>query len=207
MGDGEARIVSSRAPVSQEEFGQLPLAEIARRLRYEWTPAALNDRNTEDDFYNPMNASGVGDRLQKDMPERLQKYAENASLFFDRIALDQHYTYAFLVGIQEAIKNHRELASEVNWDGVIDLCCAIRDSGEREPFERGQRVSGWHDTWLADWDAVHSAMADVLRELFTKQDDLTPVGLWQISRPNLWDCDLSPYISRPIARRRAVQNY
>ena len=175
MGDGAARIVSSRAPVSQEEFGQLPLAEIARMLRYEWTPAALNDRNTEDDFYNPMNASGVGDRLQKDMPERLQKYAENASLFFDRIALDQHYTYAFLVGIQEAIKNHRELASEVNWDGVIDLCCAIRDSGEREPFERGQRVSGWHDTWLADWDAVHSAMADVLRELFTKQDDLTPV--------------------------------
>ena len=175
MEDDEARFVSSRAPVSQEEFGQLPLAEIARRLRYEWTPAALNDRNTEDDFSNPMNASGVGDRLQKDMPERLQKYAENASLFFDRIALDQHYTYAFLVGIQEAIKNHRELASEVNWDGVIDLCCAIRDSGEREPFERGQRVSGWHDTWLADWDAVHSAMADVLRELFTKQDDLTPV--------------------------------
>ena len=175
MEDDEARFVSSRAPVSQEEFGQLPLAEIARRLRYEWTPADLNARNTEDDFYNPMNASGVGDRLQKDMPERLQKYAENASLFFDRIALDQHYTYAFLVGIQKAIKNHRELASEVNWAGVIDLCCAIRDSGEGEPFERGQRVSGWHDTWLADWDAVHSAMADVLRELFTKQNGLTPV--------------------------------
>ncbi len=175
MGDDEARFVSSRAPVSQEEFGQLPLAEIARRLRYEWTPADLNARNTEDDFYNPINASGVGDRLQKDMPERLQQYAENASLFFDRIALDQHYTYTFLVGIQEAIKNHRELASEVIWDGVIDLCCAIRDSGKREPFERGQRVSGWHDTWLADWDAVHSAMADVLRELFTKQDGQTRV--------------------------------
>ena len=175
MEDDEARFVSSRAPVSQEEFGQLPLAEIARRLRYEWTPADLNARNTEDDFYNPMNASGVGDRLQKDMPERLQKYAENASLFFDRIALDQHYTYAFFVGIQKAIKNHRDLASEVNWAGVIDLCCAIRDSGEGEPFEKGQRVSGWHDTWLADWDAVHSAMADVLRELFTKQNGLTPV--------------------------------
>lgn len=175
MGDGAARIVSSRAPVSQEEFGQLPLAEIAKRLRHEWTPADLNARNTEDDFYNPMNASGVGDRLQNDMPERLQQYADYASLFFDRIALDQHYTYAFLVGIQEAIKNHRELASEVKWDGVLDLCCAIRDSGEREPFERGQRVSGWHDTWLADWDAVHSAMADALRELLTIQDGLTPV--------------------------------
>ena len=175
MGDDEARFVSSRAPVSQKEFGHLPLAEIARRLRYEWTPAVLNARNTEDDVYNPMNASGVGDRLKKDMPERLQKYAENASLFFDRIGLDQHYTYAFLSGIQEAIKNHRALASEVNWDGVIDLCCTIRDSGEKEPFERGQRVPSWHDTWLADWDAVHSAMADALRELLTKRDGLTPV--------------------------------
>ncbi len=175
MGDDEARFVSSRAPVSQEEFGQLPLAEIAQRLRDEWTPAALNARNTEDDFYNPMNASGVGDRLRKDMPERLQQYAENASLFFERNALDQHYTYAFLVGIEEVIKNHRKLASEVNWDGVVNLCCAIRDSGEREPFDRGQRAPGWHDTWLADWDAVHSAMAEVLRELLTKRDGLTPV--------------------------------
>jgi len=175
MEDGEARFVSSRAPVSQEEFGHLPLAEIARRLRYEWTPANLNAQNTEDDFYNPMNASGVGDRLQKDLPERLQQYVESASLFFDRFALDQHYTYAFLVGIQGAIKNHRELAAKVNWDGVIDLCCAIRDSSEKEPFERGQRVTGWHDTWLADWDAVHSAVADALRELLTKQDGQTPV--------------------------------
>ena len=175
MEDGEARFVSSRAPVSQEEFGQLPLAEIARKLRYEWTPANLNAKNTEDDFYNPINASGVGERLQKDMPERLQQYAENASLFFDRIALDQHYTYEFFVGIQKAIKKHRRLASKVNWDGVIELCCAIRDSGEKEPFERGQRVTGWHDTWLADWDAVHSAVADALRELLTKQDGQTPV--------------------------------
>ena len=175
MEDGEARFVSSRAPVSQEEYGQMPLAEIARRLRHEWTPANLNAQNTEDDFYNPINASGVGDRLQKDLPDRLQQYAENASLFFDRTALDQHYTYEFFVGIREAIKNDRELASKVNWDSVIELCCAIRDSGEKESFERGQRVTGWHDTWLADWDAVHSAVADALRELLTKQDGQTPV--------------------------------
>ena len=175
MEDGEFSIVSSQAPVSQEEFGQLPLAEIARRLRYEWTPADLNARNTEDDFYNPMNASGVGDRLQNDMPERLQQYVDNATLFFERDALDQNYTYAFLIGMQEAIKNHKAAASEVNWDGVFNLCCAIKDSGEREPFERGQRVTGWHDNWLADWGAVHSAMADVLRELLIEQDGLIPV--------------------------------
>ena len=175
MGDEDSRIVSSQAPISQEEFGQLSIAQIARKLRYEWTPAELNARNTEDDLYNPMNASGVGDRLQNDMPERLQQYVENAGLFFERGVLDQHYTCSFLTGIQKAIQDDRAAASEVDWNGVIGLCGAVKSSGEKEPFERGKRETGWHDTWLANWDAVHSAMADVLRELLTEQDGLTPV--------------------------------
>ena len=77
------------------------------KLRNEWRPAELNARNTADDFYNPTNADGVGDRLKNDMPERLQEYAENATLFFESDALDPHYTYAFLNGIREAIQNHR----------------------------------------------------------------------------------------------------
>ena len=175
MGDDEFKIISSQAPISQEEFGQLRIAEIARKLRYEWTPAELNARNTEDDFYNPMNAGGVGDRLQNDMPERLQQYVENAGMFFERGVLDQHYTCSFLTGIQKAIQDDRAAASEVDWNGVIGLCGAVKSSGEKEPFERGKRETGWHDTWLANWDAVHSAMADVLRELLTEQDGLTPV--------------------------------
>ena len=175
MGDDEFKIVSSQAPISQEEFGQLRIAEIARKLRYEWTPAELNARNTEDDFYNPMNAGGVGDRLQNDMPERLQQYVENAGMFFERGVLDQHYTSSFLTGIQKAIQDDRAAASEVDWNGVIGLCDTIKNSGEKELFERGKRETGWHDTWLANWDAVHSAMADVLRELLTEQDGLTPV--------------------------------
>ena len=173
MGDGEARLVSSRAPVSQEEFGQLPLAKIAKKLRYEWTPANLNARNTEGDFYNPMNASGVGDRLQNDMPERLQEYVDNATLFFERESLDQHYTYAFLIGILEAIRNHREVASEVNWEGVIDLCWTIKNSGEDDPFPRQQRERSRYDTWIANWDAVLSAVADTLRVLLTEKDGST----------------------------------
>ena len=173
-GDGELKIVSSQAPIAQEEFGQLPLAQLARKLRYEWTPAKLNVRNTVDDLYSPINASGVGDRLQNDMPERLQEYVDHAALFFERDALEPHYTYAFLNGIQGAIKNHSKVASEVNWDGVISLCCAIRDSGEKEPFPREERERSWYGDWLANWDAVHSAVADTLRGLLTEKDRATP---------------------------------
>ncbi|MXZ22030.1 MAG: hypothetical protein F4Y84_15750 [Caldilineaceae bacterium SB0665_bin_25] len=153
----------------------MPIAEIAIRLRHAWTPAELHAQNSEADLYNPLNAEGVGDLLKNDIPERLHEYVENAGLFFARGALDQHYTYAFLMGVQEAIKSDRAAASEVDWGGVIDLFVDIKDSGAKEPFGGGQRKGGWHDSWLANWDAVHSAMADVLRELLTDRDGLTPI--------------------------------
>ena len=177
MEDGEAKIVSSQAPVSKEEFGQLPVAQIAMKLRNEWRPAELNARNTADDFYSPTNAEGVGDRLKNDMPERLQEYAENATIFFERDALDPHYTYEFLNGMREAIKNHSDVAAEINWDGVFSLCCAIQGSGEKNPFPREERQPSWYDNWLANWDAVHSALADTLRELFTQKGGLGPVDI------------------------------
>ena len=173
MEDSGAGIVSSRAPISKEEFGKLSIAQFAMKLRNEWTPAHLNALNTFDDHYNPMNAEGIGDLLKDDMPERLQEYIDNATLFFERDAVDPHYTYAFLCGIREAIKDHREVASDVNWDGVIVLCWAIKESGEKKHFPREMREPGLYENWLANWDAVHSALADMLRELLTQKDGVT----------------------------------
>ena len=173
--DGELKTITPQAPISQEEFGRMPVAELANKLRHSWRPSELNARNSETNLDNPLNAEGVSNLLKDDIPERLSVYVENAGLFFERRVLDQHYTYSFLTGIQKAIKDNQAAASEVNWDGVIGLCSTIKDSGEKDPFKGGQRAAGWHDTWLADWDAVHMAMADVLRELLTEQDGLTPV--------------------------------
>ena len=172
MGDGEVKVLSSQAPISDEEFGRLSVAQIAKNLRYEWTPLKLSARNTADDFYSPVNARGVGDQLQSDIPKRLQEYVANAALFFERDALEPHYTYALLNGMREAIKNHRDVASEINWDAVITLCCAIEESGGKCPFPREERRRSLLDNWLADWDSVHSALAEMLRELLTEKDGL-----------------------------------
>ncbi len=171
--DGEFKEITPRPPITREAFGKRPIAEITTKLRSEWTPASLNAQNADDDYHNPRNARGVGELLRKNIPERLQKYVDNANRFFERDVLDQHYTYEYLVGIQEAIKNHSKVASEVNWDGVISLCCAIRDSGEKEPFPREEREYSGYGDWLANWDAVHSAVADTLRELLTERDRAT----------------------------------
>lgn len=174
-GDVELDTITPQAPISQGEFGQLPIAEIAAKLSRAWAPAELNSQNSEADFYNPVNAEGVGDHLKNDISGRLREYVEKAGLFFARGALDQHYTYAFLMGVREAIKDERAAASEVDWCGVIDLFSDIKDSGAKEPFEGGRREPGWYDFWLANWDAVHSAMADVLRELLTDRDGFMPI--------------------------------
>ena len=165
------------AQFKKKNSGRLSVVEIAGKLRQEWTPADLHAQNSEADFHNPLNAQGMGDLLKGDIPERLSEYVESAGLFFERGVLDQHYTYSYLMGIQEAIEKDRADASEVDWGGVIELFTTITNSGERDRFEIGPReLTGLYaSSWLANWDAVHSAMADVLRELLTEQDGLTPV--------------------------------
>ena len=174
---GEGGFISPRGPIQKEAFGRLTVVEIAGKLRQAWTPEELHAQNSQADFHNPLNAQGMEYLLKDDIPERLSEYVESAGLFFERGILDQHYTYAYLMGLQEAIKNDTADASEVDWDDVIRLFTTITNSGERVRLEIGPReLTGLHaSSWLANWDAVHSAMADVMRELLTEADGLTPV--------------------------------
>lgn len=167
---GEGGFITPRGPISQQGFGQLPIVEIAGKLRNEWVPEKLSVQNTEGDFLNPLNARGVGDLLRNDMPDRLQEYVESADRFFERGALDEHYTYAYLVGIQETIRSHRETALRINWDSVVDFLMVIKKSGEGNPFDRERRESNRSESWRANWDAVHMVATDVLRDLLTEQD-------------------------------------
>lgn len=167
--------IGSRGPITQEKFGKLSIAEITEKLRHEWTTEKLVEQNTMDDFLNPLDAYGVGELLKNDIPKRLQEYVRNAGSFFERRMLDEHYTYSFLRGIQETIQAHGETASKVQWDGVINLCMAIKVSGEKDPFEQERRDRRGFDTFRAGWVAVHSAMTDVLKAWLTKKNGLMPI--------------------------------
>ena len=65
--------VVPRGPITQQEFGQLPISEIAKKLRNEWTPEKLAKQNTSDDFLNPLNAEGAGELLKNDIHNRPQE--------------------------------------------------------------------------------------------------------------------------------------
>lgn len=179
IGEVEGGWVVARGPLTQEEFAQLPIADIAKNLCNAWSPAQLRVQNTSDDFLHPLNAEGVGNLLKKDMRARLQEYVAHAAHFFDRERLDPHYTYAYLWGILETILQHRALALTVDWDKVIALCSTIKESGKTYPFEPETRKLHRSDFWLANWDAIHSAMSDLLQELLTEKDGQVLVDFGQ----------------------------
>lgn len=168
--------VIPRGPITQEEFCKLPIIDIASKLRNEWTPDKLSKRNKSNDFLTPLNAEGVGNLIRGDIPNRLQDYIDNASLFFGRDVLDQHYTYSFLRGIQETIHDKNSSISDIKWNGLIDLFTSIKDSGEDKSFGSGSRERSYFDTWLSGWEAVHSSIADVLQELLRENGGKTIIS-------------------------------
>lgn len=165
--------VKPRAVISQEEFSKLSIADIARKLRDDWKPESLSKKNTNDDFFNPLNAEGVGEQLRADIAKRLQDYIQNASLFFERDVLDEHYTYSFFRGIQEAIRSDKTKAAGIQWDKLTEVFVTIKNSGVAKAFDHKVREREKFDAWLSNWTGVHSAMTDVLQELLSENEGKT----------------------------------
>ncbi len=162
--------VKPKAVISQEEFGKLSITDIAKKLKNDWKPEALREKNASDDFLNPLNAEGVGEQLRADITKRLQDYIQNASLFFERGVLDEHYTYSFFRGIQEAIRSNKTNAVGIQWDKLIEVFVTIKDSGIAKAFDYKVRERERFDAWLSSWTGVHSAMTDVLQELLNETE-------------------------------------
>lgn len=161
--------VVPRGPIAKDEFGNLAIVDIVKKLRDEWNPEKLSKQNKSDDFLNPLNAEGVGELLRVDIAKRLQDYINNSILFFERDVLDQHYTYSFLRGIQEVLRGKQVDVSSINWANLIALCVTIKQSGEKKPFDNEKRERDSFDAWLSGWTGVHSAITDVLQELLSEE--------------------------------------
>lgn len=165
IGKVTSGVITSRGPVTKEELGKIPVADIAKKLRNEWSPKELSKQNKGNDFLNPLNAEGLGELLRANIPERPQNFVENADLFFERDVLDEHYTYSFLRGVQEFMHNSKDDAGKIDYKNLIALLLAIKESGEEKPFDTENRERETFDVWLANWISVHSVMVDVLQEI------------------------------------------
>ncbi len=175
VGQVSSGMVHTRGPITQDEYDALSLADIAKKLRSEWSPKQLHETYKNDDFLNPRNAEGAGDLIRNGVAKRLQDYVNNAGLFFERDILDHHYTYSYFRGIEEAIKNNRPLAQSINWSPLIATCLVITKSGTETSFKIGRREREAGDAWLAGWDSVHSSVGDVIQGLLKEENGTLPI--------------------------------
>ena len=178
--------VVPQSPISCDEFKRMEISEIVEKMEHEWSLKSLEEKyKNRDDFSHPINADGVVKCLKEDFPERFQKYINNANLFFDRTKLDPHYTYSFLQGAEEYIRNHRDELKDINWDGLIKLLTDIKKSGKK-PFNHEKRQQNISMGLLINWDGVHSAMADVIQRLLEERNGKTIIDFSKY-RDNLFE--------------------
>jgi len=161
--------VVPKGAISQDEFGKLEIPIIVEKLKNEWQPALLAKQNSHEDFLNPLNAEGVGSQLRADIAKRLTDYVANSKLFFQRDTLDEHYSYSFFRGVQEAIRGDKSQADAIQWGELIDTLVLMADSGKSTAFDSQKRDRETYDAWLANWTGVLSAVSDVLQELLSEK--------------------------------------
>lgn len=166
---GEVGTIVSQAPITFEEFQKMPMPQIIDKLRREWTPKALAEKyKDKTDFHHPINADGIASWMRKDIASRAAEYLTNAELFFDRDSLDPHYTYSFLLGVDEVLRG-KQLA-DFNADELLKMIGAIVTSGQKEKFDHTRREKESFGEWLGGWTAVHNAMTDVVKELVSEDN-------------------------------------
>ena len=162
--------VLPQAPPNTDEDWKKPVPEIVEFLKTDWTPKALKKKyKEEEDFLRPIDAEGVAERLKSEIASRQKEFIEHASLFFDRDKLDPHYTYAFIQKLYDLVRE-KKITAGINFVGVFVLLGAITESANKKPFEeKPADRNGWG--WLAYWDAVHNAMADLVKEMLGGGDE------------------------------------
>ena len=178
VGGVHAGWVGPKAPVTLEALAAISIPDIIGKLKADWSPARLREQDTTKDFLNPLNAEGMGRLLKADFQKRGEPYVRDAELFFDRAHLHPHYTYAFLSAITEAIKAQKH-PSSADWRPVIRLFHTMVLSSRELSFERGAGDSESGDFWIAGWDAVYRAMADLVEELLKGFEDRPVIDVAQ----------------------------
>ena len=93
-------------------LGQELIDEIIEHLKTDWSPTALKEQYSTDDFLSPRGTEGLGDAMKDDIKRRLDVYLDKINNFFDRDHIAPHYIYSLLRGVEEMLRNKETLTLE-----------------------------------------------------------------------------------------------
>ncbi len=166
-----AGMINSKSPIGEDTLNGLSVADLVARLKNEWSPANIRKLDKEKSFFNPINAEGLSEVLQKNISARFAEYIQNAELFFDRAFLHPQYTYAFLRGIYDVIRDQNFKNGKQDLTNLLAFLNAIVSSGNENQFDSPKKVETSDEGWIANWSWVHNSMADVFKDMLGENKD------------------------------------
>ena len=159
-----------------EEAWKRPVAELIKSFKNEWAPQSIKETYQETDFLHPVDAEGVGERIQEEVTKRTAEFITNAKLFFNRETLDAHYTYSYLQGIDKLLRD-KKFPKNIDITPLFKLFNEVRLSDETKAF--GEQGSRDRREWLANWDDVHSTMGDILKIVLSGESLIFNFSEWR----------------------------
>lgn len=150
-------MIQDRSPVDFSEAKYKDILVIIQDLQNELSPGIIREKYKETDFLNPINAEGVGNAIKKDMKKRISEYLAHASDFLNA-NMHTHYTYSFLYGIEEYLRDKMKLSKD-DWDNLFILFDKIKESNRIDSVQSTEEDG----RWLAKWEWVLKTMAELLK--------------------------------------------
>jgi len=161
-------VVRPQSPITKEEVKKMGIEELVKRLKNDLTPQKLHDMNSETNFLTPINAEGVGEIIVSCIKDDIQKYINDAKLFFDPDNIDAHYLYSLLKGIEGDLKDKKNKLNQINFEGLFVLFDLIVISGDERLKQKENRDRDFYDSWLANWNSVFVGMTDILQVILVE---------------------------------------
>ncbi len=120
----ECRWNPSRASITQEEFSEMSIPEVAYQLKKEWTEEKLLEMPRGSDPFEIIDAEGFSQLLIHDISTRFNEYCNNYRLFLEE-HLHTRYKCAYIDGLTKYLELIPIQLQESSLDNIVYLCNSI----------------------------------------------------------------------------------
>lgn len=147
--------VENRSPENFADYENV--LGVIEALKGKLSSQKLKEMYKDDDLLKPRNIEGVGNALKEDIKSRISSYLAHSTDFLDS-SLHVHYTYSFLRGIEEYLKENK--LEKEDWDHIFAFLQKYISFEKIDPQD--------DDRWVARWIWVDKVIADILEFFLTK---------------------------------------
>lgn len=129
-------------PITDEEFAEISVVDIAKKLREEWSAVGFFQTKTGHSVNECIY--GVNKALIADISTRPDKYCQNAERFFEIDIVDPSYTRSYFDGMEQVLKNEELQLLSDSLTPVFRMCKSIVSIGNGKLLLKADNGMGYN---------------------------------------------------------------